>query len=184
MQSVAGKTLLVAGLGGIGTEVARRADALGMTVIGTRRSSRDAPDFVEYVGLADELFELAARADFVVNALPLTEETDGLFNADFFATVKPGAIFISVGRGKSTNSSALLAALRSGKLAGAGLDVTDPEPLPPDHALWQMHNVIITPHVAAGGSNRQRHKLLLQENLRRFVEGDALLNIVDPSAGY
>jgi phosphoglycerate dehydrogenase-like enzyme len=184
MLSVQGRTLLVAGLGGIGTEVARRAAALGMTVIGTRRSSRDGPEFVEYVGLADELFELAARADFIVNALPLTDATTGLFDAEFFAIVKPGAYFINIGRGKTTHTGDLLAALRSGQLAGAGLDVTDPEPLPADHPLWQMPNVIITPHSAGKGADRDRHYTLLRENLRRFSAGEPLLNVVDPAAGY
>lgn len=183
-QSVHGKTLLVAGLGGIGTEVARRAAALGMNVIGTRRSSRDGPDFVQYVGLANELPELVQRADYIVNALPHTDETDGLFDAELFAAAKPGAYFISVGRGKTTRTSDLLAALQSGQLAGAGLDVTDPEPLPGEHPLWRMQNVIITPHVAGSGSNRERHITLLRDNLRRFAKGDALLNVVDPAAGY
>lgn len=184
MQSYGGKTVLVAGLGGIGTEVARRAAALDMRVVGTRRSSREGPEFVDYVGLSNELFELAAEADFIVNALPLTEETTGLFNAEFFAAAKEGAIFINVGRGKTVVTADLVAALRSGQLAGAGLDVTDPEPLPPRHPLWQMDNVIITPHVAGRGGNRIRHRLLTAENLRRFIAGEALFNVVDPLAGY
>jgi len=184
MQSIGGKTMLVVGLGGIGTEVARRAAALDMRVLGTRRSSRDGPDFVEYVGLSDEMYELAAEADFIVNALPITPQTTGIFDAMFFAAVKPGAHFINVGRGKSVITDELVAGLRSGQIAGAGLDVTDPEPLPADHPLWQMNNVIITPHVAWNGSNRDRHMLVLRENLRRFVAGDALLNVVDPELGY
>jgi len=184
MQSIGGKTLLVVGLGGIGTEVARRAAALEMRVIATRRSSREGPDFVEYVGLSDELYELAAKADFIVNALPLTAETTGIFNSDFFATAKRGAHFINVGRGKSVVTADLVAALESGQLAGAGLDVTDPEPLPSDHSLWQMHNVIITPHVSTRGGNRIRYITLAQENLRRFIAGDALFNVVDAQLGY
>lgn len=184
LQSVAGKTVLVVGLGGIGTEVARRAAALGMRVVGTRRSKREGPDFVAYVGLADELFELAANADFIVNALPLTVETEGLMNREFFAATKRGAHFINVGRGKTVETDDLVAALRGGQLAGAGLDVTDPEPLPADHPLWQMQNVIITPHVSGRGSNSVRHNILLKENLRRFLAGDALLNVVDPKRGY
>ena len=91
MMSVAGKTMLVVGLGGIGTEAARRAAALDMRVIGTRRSSREGPNFVDYVGLSDELFKLAAEADFIVNALPLTEETTGLLDKEFFTAAKRGA---------------------------------------------------------------------------------------------
>jgi phosphoglycerate dehydrogenase-like enzyme len=184
MRSIGGKRMLVVGLGGIGTEVARRAAALEMRVVGTRRSSREGPDFVEYVGLSDELFELAAEADFIVNALPLTAETTAIYDAEFFAAAKPGAHFINVGRGKSVVTDDLIAALRSGQIAGAALDVTDPQPLPADNALWQMPNVIITPHVSGNGGNSIRHMTLLRENLRRFLAGDALLNVVDPERGY
>lgn len=182
---LAGKTLLVAGLGGIGTEVARRAHGLGMRVTATRNSSRQGPDFVAYVGLADELGALASEADVVVNALPLTEQTNGLFDAELFARIKPGAIYINVGRGQTTDTSALVAALESGHLYGAGLDVTDPEPLPEDSPLWLLPNVIITPHVAAaGGDSLQRTALIATENLRRYVSGEPLLNLVDMEAGY
>ncbi len=184
MQSVSGKTLLVVGLGGIGTEAARRGSALGMRVVGTRRSSRDGPAFVDYVGLSNELHELAASADFIINALPLTDETRGLFDSDFFAATKRGAIFVSIGRGASTVTDDLVAALESGQIAAAGLDVTDPEPLPADHPLWQMQNVIITPHVAGAGGSRDRHSILVRENVRRFIAGEALLNVVDPQRGY
>jgi phosphoglycerate dehydrogenase-like enzyme len=184
MQSVAGKTMLVVGLGGIGTEVARRAAALDMRVIGTRRSSREGPEFVEYVGLSNELLELAATADFIVVTLPLTAETTGLLDGEFFKAVKRGAVLINVGRGGTIVTDDLVAALESGQIAGAGLDVTDPEPLPADHPLWQMDNVLITPHVAGRGGNRVRHAILLKENLRRFAAGDALLNVVDPELGY
>ena len=184
MQSVSGKTLLVVGLGGIGTEVARRAAALGMRVTATRRSSRTGPEFVDYVGLSNELLALAAEADFIVNALPLTPETEGLFDAEFFAAAKKGAIFVSVGRGRSTVTDDLIAALENGHIAGAGLDVTDPEPLPADNPLWQMQNVVITPHVAGAGGSRERHYVLLRENVRRFIAGEALFNVVDPASGY
>ena len=183
-SSVNGKTMLVVGLGGIGTETARRAAALGMTVFATRNSSREGPDFVEYVGLSDELFDLAAKADVIVNALPLTPLTTGIFDAEFFAAAKPGALFVSVGRGATTVTADLVAALQRGQIGGAGLDVTDPEPLPADHPLWQMSNVIITPHVSSRASQRERHQAVAQENLRRFLNGDALLNVVDPERGY
>jgi len=184
MMPVAGKKLLVVGLGGIGTEVARLGAALGMRVSGTRNSSRIGPDFVEYVGLSDELHALAADADIVVNALPLTEDTKDLFDAEFFAAVKPGAMFVNVGRGRTVVTSELIKALESGRIAAAGLDVTEPEPLPSDSPLWQRDDVIITPHVAGFGGERERHQILLLENLRRYVAGDALLNVVDPAKGY
>ena len=184
IQSVAGKTMLVVGLGGIGTEVARRAAALDMRVIGTRRSSREGPEFVDYVGLSSELLELAAEADFIANTLPLTTETAGLLDKEFFIAAKRGAYFMNVGRGRTVVTGDLVAALESGQIGGAGLDVTDPEPLPADHPLWQMENVIISPHLAGRGGNRVRHAILLKENLRRFAAGDALLNVVDPELGY
>ena len=184
MMPIAGKTLLVAGLGGIGTEAARLGAALGMRVYGTRNSSREGPEFVEYVGLSHELHDLAAQADVIVNALPLTPGTKDLFNGEFFAAVKPGAIFINVGRGQTVVTAELVAALESGRISGAGLDVTEPEPLPADSPLWQRDDVIITPHVAGRGGERERHTVLLIENLKRYVAGDRLLNVVDPEKGY
>jgi phosphoglycerate dehydrogenase-like enzyme len=120
----------------------------------------------------------------IINALPLTSETDGLFDKTFFDAAKPGVFFINVARGASVVTDDLVAALRDGRVAGAGLDVTDPEPLPADHPLWRMPNVIITPHIAWYGNNRERQVALAQENIRRFIAGDPLLNIVDPSKGY
>ena len=184
MMSVDGKTVLVVGLGGIGQAAAKRAAALGMRVIATRNSSRSGPDYVDYVGLSDELFELAAQADVVINALPLTPETEGLFDEAFFDAARPGIFFINVARGASVVTDDLVAALADGRVAGAGLDVTDPEPLPADHALWRMPNVIITPHIAWYGNNRERQLTLARENIRRFIAGEALLNVVDPERGY
>lgn len=184
MQSYGGKTVLIVGLGGIGTEAARRLAALDMRIIATRRSSREGPDFVNYVGLSHELHELAPQADFIVNALPHTPETEGTFDAAFFDAAKRGAHFINVGRGKTVVTADLVAALESGQIAGAALDVTDPEPLPSGHPLWRMENVIITPHVSSRGGNRIRHNILAKENLRRFIAGEALLNVVDPELGY
>lgn len=184
MRSLSGKTVLVVGLGGIGTAVARRADGLGMRVLATRNSSREGPAFVDYVGLSDELLDLAARADVVVNALPLTPATTNLFDKAFFDAVKPGALFVNVARGASVVTDDLVAALEDGRIAGAGLDVTEPEPLPSDHVLWRMDNVIITPHVAGAGSERDHYPVVFEENVRRFIAGDALLNVVDPARGY
>jgi phosphoglycerate dehydrogenase-like enzyme len=182
---VEGKTLLVVGLGGIGTEVAKRAHGLGMRVIATRNSSRSGPDYVEYVGLADEYVELAKRADVVVNATPLTPATRGMFDEQFFAAVKPGALFINIGRGESVVTDALVAGLRAGRVAGAGLDVTDPEPLPPGHPLWTLPGVIITPHVATSSDFRDdRTVTLVAENVRRYLRGDKLLSVVDLAQGY
>ena len=184
MMPIAGKRLLVVGLGGIGMEVARLGAALGMQVSGTRNSSRNAPDFVQYVGLSHELHDLAGEADVIVNALPLTANTKQLFDSKFFAATKPGAMFVNIGRGKTVVTSDLLAALESGQISSAGLDVTDPEPLPADSPLWARSDVIITPHVAGRGGELERHGVLLIENLRRYIAGDKLLNVVDHEKGY
>jgi phosphoglycerate dehydrogenase-like enzyme len=182
---IEGKTLLVVGLGGIGTEVAKRAHGLGLRVVATRNSSREGPNYVEYVGLADEYRTLAERADVVVNATPLTPATRGMFDAQFFAAMRDDAFFINIGRGESVDTAALTAALEAGTIGGAGLDVTDPEPLPPGHPLWSMQNVIITPHIATSSDFRsERTVTLVAENVRRYVRGDAVLSVVDLAAGY
>ena len=183
--SIDGKTVLVVGLGGIGTEVARRASALGMHVDAVRASGREGPSFVRHVGLPDELHKLAANADFIVNTTPLTPETRNLFDAKFFAAAKQGAYFINVGRGQSVVQKDLVAALRSGHLAGAGLDVTDPEPLPSDDPLWTFGNVIITPHVSTVSDLGHAARIAIAaENLRRYVAGEKMLSVVDPGRGY
>jgi phosphoglycerate dehydrogenase-like enzyme len=185
MMTLEGKTVLVVGLGGIGVEVAKRAHALGMRIIATRASGREGPPFVSYVGLPDEMNRLAAEADFVVNTTPLTPATTRMFDAKFFAAVKPGAFFVNVGRGGSVVQDELVAALRSGRLGGAGLDVTDPEPLPPDSPLWQMQNVILTPHVSAQSDVDDSVRIAVAaENLRRYVAGEKMLSVVDVAKGY
>jgi phosphoglycerate dehydrogenase-like enzyme len=185
LEDVEGKTVLIAGLGGIGTEVARRAHALGMRIVATRASGREGPDFVSYVGLPDELGKLSHEADFVVNCLPLTAETTGIFNKEFFAGMKRSAYFISIGRGRSTVTSDLTAALTQGTIAGAGLDVVDPEPLPPENPLWHAPHLILTPHISANTAVAERMRdAVLIENLRRYVAGEPMLSVVDITKGY
>jgi phosphoglycerate dehydrogenase-like enzyme len=117
--------------------------------------------------------------------VPLTPATERLFDERFFSTLKRGAYFVNVARGRCVDTAALIAALKDGRLAGAALDVTDPEPLPPDHELWRLPNVIITPHDSASSDAAPRRQFLLyRENLRRFAAGEALLSVVDPSLGY
>jgi phosphoglycerate dehydrogenase-like enzyme len=180
-----GRTLLVVGLGGIGTEVARLAHGIGMRVIATRGSRREGPPFVEYVGLSSELLTLTPQADVIVNSVPFTPATDDMFDTEFFARTKPTAFFINIGRGRTVETDALTQALRDGRIAGAGLDVTDPEPLPVDHELWGMPNVIITPHIGGDSDGHmERLWLLFRENLRRFANGEPLLSVVDKRRGY
>jgi len=179
------KTMLIVGLGGVGTAVAQRAHGLGMRILGVRNSSRSGPEYVEYVGLSHEVYELASQADVIVNALPLTDATRGIFDRKFFDSVKRGAYFISVGRGESTVTDDLIAALKDGRLTAAGLDVTDPEPLPAGHELWSLPNIVITPHIAATtDQGRWRRWAVTLENLRRYVNGEKMLNVVDVARGY
>ena len=180
-----GKTMLVVGLGGIGTQIAQRANGFGMRVIGTRRSDSPSPDYIDKVGKPNELLSLLPEADVVALAVPLTSETENLLDAEAFAAMKEGSYLINIARGKVVNTEALMQALESGKLAGACLDVTDPEPLTKGHPLWKLPNVIITPHVAGRSAvTNQRRSALTVENLRRFAAGEPLLNVVDKEAGY
>jgi phosphoglycerate dehydrogenase-like enzyme len=180
-----GRTMLVLGLGAIGSEIARRADGFGMRVWATRRSDRPAPDYVDRVERPERTLELLAEADVVAVCLPLTDETESLLDARAFAAMKPGAYLVNVARGRIVDHDALLEALESGRLAGACLDVTEPEPLPADHPLWRREDVVITPHVAGRAAlSSERWSAFYLENLRRFAAGEPLLNVVDKAAGY
>jgi phosphoglycerate dehydrogenase-like enzyme len=180
-----GKTLFIAGLGGIGMEVARRASALGMKVIATRNTPHEKPPFVDEQGLSKDLPAFAARADVIVDALPLTPETKAIFDRSVFNAAKHGALFINVGRGGTVVTADLIAALQDGHIGGAGLDVTDPEPLPADHPLWHAPNVLITPHVAAATDLGEEPRwLIARENLRRYAAGGKLLSEVSVEKGY
>jgi phosphoglycerate dehydrogenase-like enzyme len=185
IQSLSGKTMLVAGLGGIGIEVAKRAHAMGMTVIATRAGSREGPDYVSRVGLPEELPEMIGEADVVVAALPLVPSTTHLFDAKMFARMKKTAYFINVGRGGSVVTADLVSALNDGTIAGAGLDVVEPEPLPADHPLWKAKNVIITPHISPYSEiGHSARATIVREQLRRFVAGEKPVSVVDVRKGY
>ncbi len=185
MRMLAGKTMLVVGLGGIGTDVAERAHGLGMRVIATREHGHEGPGFVSYVGEPSELLGLAKQADVVVNTAPLTPQTTGLFDAKFFAAVKRGAIFINVARGASVVTADLVRALDEHRLGGAGLDVVDPEPLPPDHPLWRAPHVIVTPHISSRSDRSGADRwIIARENLRRYAAGEKMLSVVNLKLGY
>jgi phosphoglycerate dehydrogenase-like enzyme len=179
------RTLLVVGLGGIGNEVAQRAHGFGMKVLATRRTDAPSAEWIEHVGKPEELAALLPRADVVVICVPLTKETEHLFDAKTIGLMKPSAFLVNVARGKIVDTTALVAALQAKKLAGACLDVTDPEPLPKDSPLWAMKNVVLTPHVAADAElTDERSWAVLAENLRHFAAGEPLVNVVDKKAGY
>ena len=185
IETLAGKTMLVVGLGGIGTEVALRAHGLGMQVVATRDNASNKPDFVGYVGTPGELLTLAKSADVIVNAVPLTPQTKGMYDAKFFAVLKPSAYFVNVARGASVVTADLVSALEEHRLAGAGLDVVDPEPLPADSPLWHAPRVIITPHISSRSDFPSEARWTLAvENLRRYANGEKMLSVVDLTKGY
>jgi phosphoglycerate dehydrogenase-like enzyme len=173
-------TLGVVGVGAIGAEVCRRAQAFGMTVLGADPVCRDVPGVVAEVWPTDRLPDLLERSDFVVIAAPHTPETYKLFRTPQFTQMQKTAYLINIGRGAIVDLADLTTALQSGEIAGAALDVFEIEPLPQDHALWKMENVIITPHVAAASPRiSERHLETLLENVRRFARGEDLLTLVD-----
>lgn len=179
-----GATAVIIGAGTIGTEVARLLQAFGMTVLGIRRTASEAPYF-DKVGTTAELAQFLGESDYVINLLPLTDETRGMFAAEQFEAMKQGAYFINVGRGETVRTDDLVQALQSGKLGGAGLDVYEVEPLPPAHKLWELGNVILTPHT--GGSTysyMQRLTKLLAYNLGQYTAGQPLRNQVNYREGY
>ena len=183
--ALAETTLVVVGMGGIGREIAKRGHGFDMEVLATVRTAREAPEYVDELGTAADLDRFLARADVIAIALPLTDETRGLFDAERFAKIKPGAVLINIARGPIVDSDALVAALESGQLAGACLDVTAPEPLPADSPLWAMENVVITPHVAGTAElTGERRWTLFRENVERWALGAEFVNVVDKQAGY
>lgn len=179
-------TAVLVGIGRIGTEIAKRLQAFEMTVIGVRRSkvATPAPGFDRVVSLED-IGSVLGEGHHVIASVPHTPQTVGLFDAAMFQQFRDGAFFYNLGRGTAVVQDDLLAALQSGKLAGAGLDVTTPEPLPVDHPLWDTPNVILTAHTAgASPTYNNRMVSLFAENIRRYQSGEELLNIVDPARGY
>jgi phosphoglycerate dehydrogenase-like enzyme len=174
------QTLGIVGLGYIGREIARRASAFEMRIVAVDPIVREPPAGVEAVWLPDRLDELLAASDFVVIAAPHTPETAQMFRRRQFQAMKRAAHLINIGRGAIVNLNDLVAALEAGEIAGAGLDVFEIEPLPADHPLWKLPNVILTPHVAAQSLRiAPRHLAVVVDNVRRFVRGEPLENVVD-----
>jgi D-2-hydroxyacid dehydrogenase (NADP+) len=187
-QELEGRTVGVVGLGNVGQEVARLAKLLGMRVLAVRRSGTP-PESGEY--LVDEIFgpldllHLLSQSDYVVLALPLTEETHHIMGELAFQAMKPSAYLINVSPGAVVDETALVRALKVGLIAGAGLDVFESEPLPPESELWRLHNVIISPHIAGETPHYNEGAVaLFCENLRRYLADEPLLNLVDPQRGY
>jgi phosphoglycerate dehydrogenase-like enzyme len=176
---------LVVGVGGIGSEVARLAAAFGMRVIGVDERRREKPPGVAELHRGDELDALLPTADFVILTVPHTPETEGFMNRARFQEMKRTAFFINIGRGLTTRLDDLAAAIEAGEIAGAGLDVFEPEPLPADHKLWTLPGVLLTPHTAGYGPylDDRRYEIIL-DNCRRFLAGQPLRNLVDKTRWF
>ena len=186
IREVAGATVGLVGLGTIGRETAKRATALGMRVIATRNDpQKETPEGVQQVFPSAQLDELLAQSDYVVLSTPVTPQTKGMMNAQRLARMKPTACLLNVGRGQLVDELALADALRNHTIGGAALDVFEQEPLPADSPLWDLENLLITPHTAGMTEKLwERHYALLRENLRRYLSGQPLLGMVNKREGY
>ena len=186
MIDLASSSVLVVGVGGSGTEAGRLCKAFGMRVVGVDPRTPSAPADFDLLVRPDQLDAELGRADFVIVTTPETPATRGLFDAGRFAAMKPGSYLVNIARGACVVTDDLVDALRSGHLAGAGLDVVDPEPLPDDHPLFSLPGVLMTPHVAIAGAPGwyERRTAILVENCRRFAAGDELVNRVDKTQWF
>jgi len=185
LGELSGRTLGLVGLGSVGAEIAPRARALGLRVIAVRRRPQSDPAPANEQWGPERLADLLARADFVVLATALTAETRGLIGRRELERMKPGAILVNLGRGKLVDEDALIEFLRAGRIAGAALDVFREEPLPASSPLWEMPQVIVTPHVSGLGPRYwERAVDLFARNLRAWQAGEPLVNVVDKRAGY
>lgn len=183
-NQLSGATCVIVGAGEIGKALAVRAKAMGMYTIGVKRRVEDVEGFDEIVG-SDDLLAVAPRADHLVVTLPGTPSTEKMVDGDVLAACKPGVVVVNVGRGTVIDEAALIAALLSGRVSSAALDVFAKEPLPADSPLWEMPNVIVSPHSATLDADEgARVATLFCENLRSYLDGAPLRNIVDPVQGY
>ena len=178
-------TALIVGLGGIGTETARLLSCFGVTVLATDARRTEKPANVAELHPPDALDDLLPRAEFVILTVPHTPATEGFFNRGRFRRMKPSAFFINIGRGKTTRLDDLVAALNAKEIAGAALDVYEQEPLPQDHPLWTLPNVILTPHMAGYGPylNERRYEII-RDNCRAFAAGQELRNVVNKATWF
>lgn len=187
VTSIYGAKTLIVGYGNIGSEFAKRMHAMGSKVSAIRRNKAEKPAYLESLYQIDHLYASLEEADIVAACLPDTSETRGLFSEEAFSHMKKGAYFLNVGRGNSVDSDALYDALCSGKLAGASIDVTDPEPLPAEHKLWDAPNILITPHISGGYHLKETHDTIIRiacANICHYLKGEEFENIVDMKTGY
>ena len=182
---LAGSTMLLVGVGAIGERTAQSAHALGMRVLGVRRNPGQPAAGVEAMYAPEQLLEVLPQADFVVLTVPLTQETRGMIGERELRAMKSSAYLVNIGRGGTVQTAALVRALQEGWIAGAGLDVVDPEPLPPESPLWDMENVILTSHYSGLTPHYfERAFAIFIDNLQRYRDGQPLRNVVDKEIGY
>ena len=187
VRTLAGSTVLVVGFGDLGRNFALRAHQLGAQVLAVRRRPGDKPDWLDGLGGTEMLEEWLPRADVVALCLPANASTRHMLSTGRIALLKEDAVVLNVGRGSAVDTDALCRALYDRRIGGAALDVTDPEPLPPEHPLWHAPNTIITPHISGRlvqPANFARVAAICEENLARFLAGKPLLNRVDKATGY
>ena len=185
MIEIDGFRIGIVGLGGIGMQMVKRAKGFDMRVIAVDAYRTEKPDSVDELLPMDKLADMMSRVDVVMIACPLTEETRGLINAENLSAMQPTAYLINVARGPIVKEDDLIEILQEGKIAGAGLDVTETEPLADESPLWDMDNVIITPHAAGGSQHRMRRITeFFLDNLERYLKGEDLKNVVDKKLGF
>ena len=187
ISSIYGSKILIIGLGDLGTEFAKKAKAMGAYIIGVRRSQKPAPEFVDEVYTVDKLDELLPQADVITVSVPDTDATRHLLDKKRLGMLKENAVIINVGRGGAIDTEALSEALEEGQIGGAALDVTDPEPLPSDHKLWTLPNVLITPHSSGNHNLPETYRRLIEiaiENYGYYTNDKPMRNIVDFNRQY
>lgn len=187
VKRVYGSKVLVVGLGDIGNTFARKMKDLGCRVSGVKRTLNDAPEYIDNIYTFDNIDEVIGEYDIVALSLPHTKETDKIFDYNRIKKMKKDALLINVGRGKTVDTDDLIKALEEGHLLGACLDVVDPEPFPINSRLWQLDNVIITPHVSGNYSMDYTYERVIEiaiDNINRYSKGEELINLIDRKLGY
>ena len=187
VRGIIGSQTLVVGAGDIGTQFGKRMSALGSRVIGIRRHKAEAPEWMSESGTMEDIGKWIGEADYIACSLPETPETNRMMNSDMFSRMKKDAILLNIGRGTLVDTEALISALRNGDLGAYITDVTDPEPLPPESPLWDCPNVWITPHISGNyhlHDTYERVIAIAERNLKAFLAGEKLLNVVDRETGY
>lgn len=187
MDIISGSTVLILGLGDIGNSFAQKAKALGCYVIGVKRRNSQKPSYVDELYTVKDLKKVISKADIIALSMPGNDTTKNMLNKEMFDLMKENAIVVNVGRGTAIDTQALTEALKKGRIYGAALDVTNPEPLPKENELWSIKNVIITPHISGLSQHPQTKEKILDimiKNLEAYLKNEDLINVIDRETGY